>query len=83
MRCFDCETQRNLSNDAVATCAVCGAGICTVHAVEGYAEEELRYGLGNPSRLRLPGRRLYCRTCAPAYLATAGHRDAGADALAG
>lgn len=68
MRCFDCATEAHLKTEASANCAVCGAGLCAEHAVQGYAEQPVVSGLGNPAVRRLPGRRLFCRSCAPAYL---------------
>lgn len=63
MQCYDCAAEQQIS-PAVAVCSTCGAGLCTTHAVPGHAEERLTATLGNPTTRRLPGRRLYCHTCA-------------------
>ena len=65
MNCFDCTTQLQQVTPAVAICSRCGAAICGSHTVQGHAVVEDR-SPGNPTRHQLPGRRLYCRTCAPA-----------------
>lgn len=68
MRCYDCATEAQLKTEASANCVVCGAGLCVEHSVEGYSQEALTGSLGNPAVRRLPGRKLFCRTCAPDYL---------------
>ena len=65
MQCFDCATDDQRERTAAAVCPTCGAGLCVGHAVPGFAEE-VHNSLGNPVTRRLPGRRLYCRDCAPA-----------------
>lgn len=67
MQCLDCAMTMTRETPACATCHTCGAGVCVDHVVEGYAQQEV-HSLGQPSIVRLPGRRVYCRTCAPAYL---------------
>jgi hypothetical protein len=65
MQCFDCVTEFQRATEAVAVCTTCGAATCGPHTVTGDAREEVQ-SVGNPSVHVLPGRRLYCRTCAPA-----------------
>lgn len=61
MQCYDCAVAQQ-TTPAVAVCSTCGAGLCTTHAVVGHADEWTS-GVGNPSAIRLPGRRILCQTC--------------------
>ena len=67
MQCFDCTLESSRETPACAICHTCGAGLCAEHAVAGYAQRVV-HGPGNPVIERLPGRRVYCRACTPAYL---------------
>ncbi|MGC3955306.1 MAG: DUF2180 family protein [Propionicimonas sp.] len=67
MQCFDCAAESSRQTAACATCHTCGAGLCLEHAVAGTAQPEV-HGLGNPGNR--PGRRVYCRSCAPVSLRT-------------
>lgn len=72
MLCFECGVELGVSAPASATCSVCGAGVCVDHVIQGYVEEHVRGSLGNPATYRVPGRRMFCHECAPAYLPETG-----------
>ena len=76
MQCYDCAVTQQ-TTPAVAVCSTCGAGLCVSHAVVGHADEWTS-SVGNPSALRLPGRRILCRTCS-----TSGAQEEEASAPAG
>ncbi len=66
MQCFEC-TDEMATTSAVAICVSCGAGLCLQHTLTGHQEEPV-VSVGNPASRRLPGRRLFCSACAPAYV---------------
>ena len=66
MQCYDCAIDDQQERSAAAVCATCGAGLCVDHTTAGHAQEA-QPTLGNPVARRLPGRRLFCRECAPAH----------------
>jgi hypothetical protein len=66
MQCFECADELMLVA-AVAVCAGCGAGLCREHTLTGFQEEPVAT-FGNPVTRRLPGRRLFCGTCAPGFV---------------
>ena len=57
-------------------CSTCGAGLCVNHAVVGHADEATA-SVGNPSSVRLPGRRILCQTCSSSGLADESSVPAG------
>ena len=62
MQCYDCAVEERTTT-AVVMCSTCGAGLCLDHAILGHADEWTAT-VGNPTAMRLPGRRFLCRTCA-------------------
>ena len=75
MQCFDCAATNQITT-AVAVCSTCGAGLCVHHAVVGHADEATA-SVGNPSSVRLPGRRILCQTCSASGLADESSVPAG------
>ena len=65
MYCFDCLTVLKSETTAVAVCSSCGAALCGVHSRVGVGREEI-HSVGAPTTRALPGRRVWCTTCAPA-----------------
>lgn len=64
MNCYTCATRQDNDTTALATCSVCGAGICREHATVGTAYVE-EHSPGAPTAHALPGRRMFCIICAP------------------
>ena len=75
MQCYDCATDQ-LVTPAVVICSTCGAGLCLNHLVLGHADE-WETTVGNPTAMRLPGRRFLCQTCS----ASAVHDGAEVDSV--
>ena len=61
MQCYDCAIEQR-TTPAVVMCSTCGAGLCLNHLVLGHADE-WETTVGNPTVMRLPGRRFLCQTC--------------------
>lgn len=72
MQCFVCADESATQTVAVSICVSCGAGLCHQHALTGHQEEAVP-SFGNPVVRRLPGRRLFCGVCAPAYVPEGNH----------
>ena len=82
MNCFECATQLQRVTPAVVTCTQCGASACVEHTAVGSATVA-DHSPGNPTRHRLPGRRMFCTTCAPPEAVTLGADVVGDVATAG